>query len=93
MLRRVKCWVGTLPEGVGDVLVADEVMARLGYDPVQLLAHAQRLQSEYDFAGPVAREPSTAPAKAAAIGLQPSPEEEALKAMESKAYFSSSVAA
>ncbi|KAE9106282.1 hypothetical protein PF006_g21405 [Phytophthora fragariae] len=30
VLRRVRCWVGTLPSGVGEVLLADEVMARLG---------------------------------------------------------------
>ncbi|OWZ02463.1 hypothetical protein PHMEG_00025969 [Phytophthora megakarya] len=31
-LLRVPVWVGQLPKGVGDVLLADEVMSRLGYD-------------------------------------------------------------
>eukprot|EP00644_Phytophthora_capsici_P006787 jgi/Phyca11/103779/e_gw1.8.841.1 len=39
VLHRAPVWSGKLPKGVGEIVLADEVMARLGYDPVQLLQH------------------------------------------------------
>ncbi|GMF45201.1 unnamed protein product [Phytophthora fragariaefolia] len=89
VLRCVKCWVGTLPSGVGEVLLADEVMAQLGYDPVQLLVHVQRSQPVYDFADTVAPGPNIFPA-GMVKEVDPSHEEKALQDLESRAYFPTS---
>ncbi|ETO72977.1 hypothetical protein F444_11044 [Phytophthora nicotianae P1976] len=40
---------GTASDGVGDILLSDAVMERLGDDPYKLIESAQSVQSEYDL--------------------------------------------
>ncbi|RHY24886.1 hypothetical protein DYB32_008643 [Aphanomyces invadans] len=51
VLTNLKCWVATTPlyDGLGDLIVSRDVMARLGYCPHSLLASARRAQSVYDL--------------------------------------------
>ncbi|RHY19699.1 hypothetical protein DYB32_010188, partial [Aphanomyces invadans] len=51
VLSNLKCWVAAMPlqDGLGDVIVSRDVMARLGYCPHLLLAQARRAQSVYDL--------------------------------------------
>ncbi|ETV96688.1 hypothetical protein H310_10006 [Aphanomyces invadans] len=51
VLSNLKCWVAAMPlqDGLVDVIVSRNVMARLGYCPHLLLAQARRAQSVYDL--------------------------------------------
>ncbi|KAE8975378.1 hypothetical protein PR002_g25618 [Phytophthora rubi] len=51
VLRNVVCGIcpAPLPAGVGDILLSDAVMERLGYDPYKLIESAQLVQSEYEL--------------------------------------------
>ncbi|ETL90909.1 hypothetical protein L917_10497 [Phytophthora nicotianae] len=40
---------GTASDGVGDILLSDAVMERLGYNPYKLIESAQSVQAEYDL--------------------------------------------
>ncbi|KAE8972838.1 hypothetical protein PF011_g25491 [Phytophthora fragariae] len=51
VLRNVVCGICPAPHpaGVGDILLSDAVMERLGYDPYKLIESAQLVQSEYEL--------------------------------------------
>ncbi|RQM29351.1 hypothetical protein B5M09_008053 [Aphanomyces astaci] len=51
VIANLKCWVAAAPlqDGLGDLIVSRDVMAKLGYCPRSLLLSARRAQSVYDL--------------------------------------------
>ncbi|RLO10271.1 hypothetical protein DYB28_000086 [Aphanomyces astaci] len=51
VIANLKCWVAAAPlqDGLGDLIVSRDVMAKLGYCPRSLLLNARRAQSVYDL--------------------------------------------
>ncbi|KAL3667872.1 hypothetical protein V7S43_006753 [Phytophthora oleae] len=89
VLRNVVCGICPvpLPDGVGDMLLSDAVMERLGYAPHKLIESAQLVQSEYDLGdiGTPARD--TRACAFGAITRVITPEEAGLSEAEDAACF------
>ncbi|GMF60894.1 unnamed protein product [Phytophthora fragariaefolia] len=89
VLRNVVCGICPVPlrAGVGDILLSDAVMERLGYDPYKLIESAQLVQSEYDLGdiGAPDHESGVCAYGVSAGGV--TPEEASLSAAEVAACF------
>ncbi|KAG3112223.1 hypothetical protein PI124_g10790 [Phytophthora idaei] len=90
-LKNVTCWVvsGGLPPGMGDILLGEGIMVRLGYSAQNLLDQARLVADVYDMDEPATMGDMCGVLSYATTTTEPTqtPEEEELRPKESQSCF------